>query len=249
MASSQSRLDLATEKSQAIPIPDRKYLIREYTMQHAESGLGSDYVKRKNVIRVRMEGEQFLLQAPDVSGVVDWIEGFQAAQNIALDIDERPMPKGPLFPRLASSTPCLTRSLTMTMQEEETQSSASRRPGPHSEFLWRRQRWRLGARPRRARRERHTGRPALTCGAVALAQQTQMSCAIPPATRNDKSFVPVISTSVLFVYTRSGLPVTDSNKGMAWHSRLSSIQRSPAIICNYLSYAPSYSLLLDHPSL
>lgn len=46
-----------------------------------------------------MEGEQFLLQAPDVGAVVDWIEGFQAAANIALDLDERPMPKGPMFPR------------------------------------------------------------------------------------------------------------------------------------------------------
>ncbi|EPQ52120.1 hypothetical protein GLOTRDRAFT_47524, partial [Gloeophyllum trabeum ATCC 11539] len=81
------------------PPPDPKDLLRVYTLQHAESGLGSDYMKRRNVIRVRMEGEQFLLQAADVASVVDWIEGFQAATNIALDLDERPMPKGPMFPR------------------------------------------------------------------------------------------------------------------------------------------------------
>ncbi|KDQ58451.1 hypothetical protein JAAARDRAFT_128583, partial [Jaapia argillacea MUCL 33604] len=81
------------------PTPEPKDLIRCYTLQHAESGLGSDYTKRKNVIRVRMEGEQFLLQAADVASVVNWIEGFQAATNIALDLDERPMPKGPMFPR------------------------------------------------------------------------------------------------------------------------------------------------------
>lgn len=95
-------------------------LIRAYTMQHAESGLGNDYVKRKNVIRVRVEGEQFLFQAKNVADVVAWIEvcgislrclalahlaaiaasqGLQASANIALDLDERPMPKGPLFPR------------------------------------------------------------------------------------------------------------------------------------------------------
>ena len=46
-------------------------------MQNAESGLGNDYLKRKNVIRVRLEGEQFLLQAKDVLSVVEWIEvGF-----------------------------------------------------------------------------------------------------------------------------------------------------------------------------
>ena len=54
--------------------PDEKDLIRSYTLQHAESGLASDYVKRKNVIRIRMEGEQFLLQAKDVPGVIEWIE-------------------------------------------------------------------------------------------------------------------------------------------------------------------------------
>ena len=43
-------------------------------MQHAESGLGNDYLKRKNVIRVRLEGEQFLLQAQDVASVIQWIE-------------------------------------------------------------------------------------------------------------------------------------------------------------------------------
>jgi len=48
--------------------------LRVYTLQHAESGLASDYLKRKNVIRVRMEGEQFLLQAPSVQAVVEWIE-------------------------------------------------------------------------------------------------------------------------------------------------------------------------------
>lgn len=48
--------------------------LRVYTLQHAESGLASDYLKRKNVIRVRMEGEQFLLQVPTIQAVVDWIE-------------------------------------------------------------------------------------------------------------------------------------------------------------------------------
>ena len=54
--------------------PHSSLLIREYTLQNAESGLGTDYTKRRNVIRVRMEGEQFLLQAKDVEDVVEWIE-------------------------------------------------------------------------------------------------------------------------------------------------------------------------------
>ena len=56
------------------PLPSPKDLIKEYRLSNAESGLGTDYTKRRNVIRIRMEGEQFLLQAADVAGVVDWIE-------------------------------------------------------------------------------------------------------------------------------------------------------------------------------
>lgn len=82
-----------------VPYPQNCQALRVYTLQHAESGLASDYLKRKNVIRVRMEGEQFLLQAPSVQAVVNWIEGFQTATGIAPDLDERPMPKGPMFPR------------------------------------------------------------------------------------------------------------------------------------------------------
>ncbi|KAH9989642.1 hypothetical protein BJV77DRAFT_1069378 [Russula vinacea] len=83
----------------AVPLPQEQDLVYAYKLDKAESGLGSDYLKRRNVIRIRMEGQQFLLQARDVAGVVDWIEGFQAAANIAQDLDERPMPKGPMFPR------------------------------------------------------------------------------------------------------------------------------------------------------
>lgn len=57
-----------------IPCPQNCQLLRAYTLQHAESGLASDYLKRKNVIRVRLEGEQFLVQAPSVQAVVEWIE-------------------------------------------------------------------------------------------------------------------------------------------------------------------------------
>ncbi|KAH9922889.1 hypothetical protein B0H21DRAFT_765826 [Amylocystis lapponica] len=91
--------DIPATSMKELPEPDPKELIRSYTLQRAESGLASDYIKRKNVVRVRMEGEQFLLQAQDVAGVISWIENIQAATNIALDLDERPMPKGPMFPR------------------------------------------------------------------------------------------------------------------------------------------------------
>ncbi|PPQ78631.1 hypothetical protein CVT25_010595 [Psilocybe cyanescens] len=95
---SREKEKLEKEKERMLE-PDKADLIRAYTMQNAESGLGSDYLKRKHVIRVRLEGEQFLLQAQDVDSVIAWIEGLQSATNIALDLDERPMPRGPIFPR------------------------------------------------------------------------------------------------------------------------------------------------------
>ena len=58
----------------AVPQPQERDLLHAYSLHSLESGLGSDYLKRRNVIRVRVEGEQFLLQAPDIASVVDWIE-------------------------------------------------------------------------------------------------------------------------------------------------------------------------------
>ena len=54
--------------------PASSSLIHQYTLQNAESGLATDYMKRRNVIRIRLEGEQFLLQLPGVEEVVEWIE-------------------------------------------------------------------------------------------------------------------------------------------------------------------------------
>ncbi|GAA5899881.1 hypothetical protein JCM5296_006205 [Sporobolomyces johnsonii] len=74
-------------------------LLRHYSLQNAESGLAADYIKRRHVVRVRAEGEQFLLQAKDDRGVIDLIEALQAATNVALDLDARPLPKFITLPR------------------------------------------------------------------------------------------------------------------------------------------------------
>lgn len=49
-------------------------ILRKYSLQNAETGLASDYAKRKFVIRVRSEGEQFLIQADNILMAIDWIE-------------------------------------------------------------------------------------------------------------------------------------------------------------------------------
>ena len=58
----------------AVPQPQEQDLLHSYGLCNAESGLGSDYLKRRNVIRIRAEGQQFLLQARDITSVVGWIE-------------------------------------------------------------------------------------------------------------------------------------------------------------------------------
>ncbi|KAG6840474.1 hypothetical protein C0991_006500, partial [Blastosporella zonata] len=131
-SSASSRRSSITTLGQMVDDP--RDLICAYTMQNAESGLGNDYIKRKHVIRVRSEGEQFLLQAKDVQDVVAWIEVLQASANVALDLDERLMPKGPLFPRrrrrrarpAATTTTATSTSVTGTAaQNGGTTSSAS----------------------------------------------------------------------------------------------------------------------------
>ncbi|KIR58695.1 hypothetical protein I314_05534 [Cryptococcus bacillisporus CA1873] len=74
-------------------------LVKQYSLNKTESGLAADYHKRRNVVRVRADGEQFLLQTDSARDMVDWVEAFQAATNVAKDLDERPMPKIITLPR------------------------------------------------------------------------------------------------------------------------------------------------------
>lgn len=78
---------------------DKSGLVRNYSLQGAESGLAADYFKRRHVVRVRAEGEQFLLQTVNDRHVVDWIEALQAATNVSTDLERRQMPKFITLPR------------------------------------------------------------------------------------------------------------------------------------------------------
>jgi hypothetical protein len=71
--------------------------VKHYTLQYAESGVAVDYKKRPYVLRVRVEGEQFLLQCRSASDRNAWLEAFQAAADISLDIDLRQSSKESLL--------------------------------------------------------------------------------------------------------------------------------------------------------
>ena len=88
----------ADNDDKALP-PDQVKPARVYSLQYADAGVATDYVKKRFVLRVRLEGEQFLLQGSTDKERDDWIESIQAASNIALSLDERCMPRFVTLPR------------------------------------------------------------------------------------------------------------------------------------------------------
>ena len=69
-----------------LPFGGGNSLVKQYSLQNAESGLAADYVKKRNVVRVRAEGEQFLLQTDGAKDVVDWIEVSRSFQAISTSL-------------------------------------------------------------------------------------------------------------------------------------------------------------------
>lgn len=70
-----------------------------YTLAGSECGYAADYTKRANVVRIRVQGEQFIVQACDSYHVVELIEALQASANICADLDTRTLPKFLTLPR------------------------------------------------------------------------------------------------------------------------------------------------------
>lgn len=58
------------------------------SLQAADAGLAPDYRKRANVIRLRVEGYQFLLALPSTASCLEWLEKLHAAIAISLPLDE-----------------------------------------------------------------------------------------------------------------------------------------------------------------
>ncbi|PHZ13410.1 PH domain-like protein [Rhizopus microsporus ATCC 52813] len=60
----------------------------------AEASRALDYLKRPNVLRLTtQEGPQLLLRLSSHVEMISWVEHLQAAINISLDLEDRPMPK------------------------------------------------------------------------------------------------------------------------------------------------------------
>ncbi|KAK9381543.1 uncharacterized protein V2V93DRAFT_367224 [Kockiozyma suomiensis] len=94
-ASSASSTDFSPEAFLSLPADSfsPSHLLRSYTLQYAQIGLATDYKKKSNVIRVRAEGQQFLLLCADARECVEWTAAMQVACDLALPLDERTIPR------------------------------------------------------------------------------------------------------------------------------------------------------------
>ena len=79
--------------------PTNKNLFRTYTLQHSRLGLATDYKKKPNVMRVRVESEQLLLEFPDTKSLIDWNFALGIGKDVAIDIQDREIPKYRTVPR------------------------------------------------------------------------------------------------------------------------------------------------------
>ncbi|ATY66799.1 PH domain containing [Cordyceps militaris] len=75
-------------------------LEKTYSLLHADAGIAADYKKRRYVIRIRAETDQFLLSCIELGTFVKWLEALFAAIDIAAPIDERDFPRDMSIPRV-----------------------------------------------------------------------------------------------------------------------------------------------------
>lgn len=82
------------------PWVKRSSLERSYSLLHADAGIAADYRKRRYVIRLRVETDQFLLSCVELGTFVKWLDGIFAAINVSAPIDERDFPRDFSIPRI-----------------------------------------------------------------------------------------------------------------------------------------------------
>ncbi|QSZ30653.1 hypothetical protein DSL72_000211 [Monilinia vaccinii-corymbosi] len=70
-----------------------------YNLQHADVGIAADYVKKKYVIRVRAEADQFLLSCVQIETFITWLRSLSTAIDLAMPLDERRTPRDQSIPR------------------------------------------------------------------------------------------------------------------------------------------------------
>ncbi|KAJ4188844.1 hypothetical protein NW755_006340 [Fusarium falciforme] len=98
---------------------DQGKLAKSYGLQYAEVGIAADYKKRRYVIRLRVETDQFLISCVELSTFIRWLDWLNAAINVAAPIEDRDFPFDYSVPRIErirlfhgqERTPALDRDL------------------------------------------------------------------------------------------------------------------------------------------
>jgi len=75
-------------------------LEKSYSLLHADAGIAADYRKRRHVIRLRLETDQFLLSCVELGTFVRWLDRIFAAIDVAAPLDERDFPRDQSIPRI-----------------------------------------------------------------------------------------------------------------------------------------------------
>ena len=78
---------------------EQSTLLKEYSLLEAVVGIASDYTKKDNILRIRVEDDQFLLQCTGSSDLINWLEAIQKGANIAEPLDSRSEPRFICGPR------------------------------------------------------------------------------------------------------------------------------------------------------
>ncbi|KAK2592894.1 hypothetical protein QQS21_009389 [Conoideocrella luteorostrata] len=105
-------------------------LEKSYSLLHADAGIAADYTKRRYVIRIRAETDQFLLSCIELTTFVKWLECLFAAIDVAAPIDDRDFPRDMSIPRIQrirwfqGQSPALPGYATSTEQLRNEETSA-----------------------------------------------------------------------------------------------------------------------------
>ncbi|KAL0091542.1 hypothetical protein J3Q64DRAFT_1635154 [Phycomyces blakesleeanus] len=95
--------------------------ITTISLAGADATRALDYTKRPNSLRLTtVNGPQYLLRLPTVTDMTLWIDSLQAAINISLDLEHRPMPKFLTMPARAHNVSNLdTRMLAIERARQQ----------------------------------------------------------------------------------------------------------------------------------
>ncbi|RDL40742.1 uncharacterized protein BP5553_00721 [Venustampulla echinocandica] len=94
-----AKIEGGTRKHDSPAGVKRVQVIKSYNLQHAEVGVAADYTKKRFVIRIRAEADQFLLSCHKIETFVIWLQSLFAAIDLATPLDDRDLPSDVCVPR------------------------------------------------------------------------------------------------------------------------------------------------------